>query len=402
MGKRAAIVGLVAVASLAALGAALASSAALDTRFGTGGKAVTDVGSADYAAAVVVQPDGRIVVAGGSGSDLAVARYDGGGRLDPGFAGDGIAVTDVGAHDAAGAVALQPDGKIVAVGSSGGRLVLVRYTSEGVLDTSFGSDGIVAGVDARGIGVFVRPDGRLVAVATRTYALVLARYLPDGRPDATFGRRGLVVTPTPRLSWRTAARGPRGTIVVAGREDFRTPTRPSALAVARYRADGRLDRSFSRDGLVVLAPRPHWAGSVDVAVRRDGRVVLGTHGHAGATQGFAIVQLRRDGSLDRSFGSGGTRVSPVGYGVRALEVDARGRIVAVGETTRLSDFVVARFLASGAWDGDFGEVVTDFGARDTPLAVALQQDGKIVAVGASGAPNLVWGDFALARYQAGG
>jgi uncharacterized delta-60 repeat protein len=115
--------------------------------------------------------------------------------------------------------------------------------------------------------------------------------------------------------------------------------------------------------------------------------------------GFALVRLRRDGSLDRTFGNGGIAVSNVGFGVHALALDRRGRIVTVGRTTSLLDFVAARFLPDGRLDRSFATTVTDFGGTDTPFELALQPDGKIVAVGAAGTPGTsLVGDVAVARY----
>ena len=133
-----------------------------------------------------------------------------------------------------------------------------------------------------------------------------------------------------------------------------------------------------------MAPRRHWAGALHVGVRPDGRVVLGTHGHAGSRlAGFALVRLQRNGSLDRGFGNGGIAVSNVGYGVHALALDRRGRIVTAGRTMSLQDFVVARFLPDGR-DCSFVATVTDFRGVDTPFWLVLQPDGKVVVVWASG------------------
>jgi uncharacterized delta-60 repeat protein len=403
MGRHACIAGVVGVFGLAALAAALAAPGQLDSGFGTGGTVITDVGGVDWAGAVAVAPSGAVVVAGGSGGDVALARYDAAGRLDARFGGGrGTVVTDLGGDDTADALVVQPDGKIVIAGQRSGDLALARYSADGTLDPGFDGDGIVVtdlGGQERAFGLLRRADGRLVVVATTSDRLVLARYLRDGRLDPGFGRRGTVITRTPGLDWRMATQGRDGTIVVAGARIVTRPAQAMALVVARYRPDGRLDRTFARDGLTVTSARRHWAGAVKVAVRRDGRIVLGTHGHAGDRAGFALVRLRRNGSLDRTFGDDGVTVSEVGYGVHALGLDRRGRIVAVGRTKSLLDFVAARFLPDGLRDGSFAATVTDFGGVDTPFALAIQPDGKIVAAGASAAPGTsLVGDIALARY----
>jgi uncharacterized delta-60 repeat protein len=406
MGRRACIAGVVGAFGFVALSAALAAPGQLDSGFGTGGTVRTDIGAADWAAEVAIAPGGDVVVAGGSGGDVAAARYDAAGRLDPSFAGRGTVVTDLGGHDGADALVVQPDGKIVVAGHRGPDLALARYSVDGTLDPSFDRDGVVVTdlAGERAFALLLRPDGRLVVVGSRPDGLVLARYLRDGRLDAGFGRGGTVVTRTPGLDWRSAAQGRDGTIVVAGARITTGAAQAMALAVARYRPDGRLDRTLAGDGLRVLSARRHWAGAVRIGVRPDGRIVIGTHGHAGPDlAGFALVRLRRNGSLDPTFGNGGIAVSNVGYGVHALALDRRGRIVTVGRTTSLLDFVVARFLPDGRRDRRFAATVTDFGSVDTPFGITIQPDGKIVAAGASGssATSLV-GDIALARYLSSG
>jgi uncharacterized delta-60 repeat protein len=404
MNRRAVVAGVVGAFAFAALSAALAAPGQLDGAFGTGGKVLTDAGGADWAGDVEIARGGAVIVAGASGDDVAVARYDSAGRLDPRFGRRGTVVTNLGGVDAGSALVVQPDGKVVVAAQRDGDLALVRYSAGGALDPAFGGDGVVVtdiGFQERAIEILLQSGGRLLVVGAASDRLVLARYLRDGRLDTAFGRGGTVVTRTPGLDWRMAVQGRDGAIVVAG---ARIVVRPQgmALAVARYRADGRLDRTFAGDGVMVTRAHPHWAGAVKVAVRRDGRIVLGAHGHAGPRAGFALVRLRRNGSLDRSFGNRGLTVSEVGYGVHALGLDSRGRIVTVGRTTSLLDFVVARFLPNGRRDRTFAATVVDFGGVDTPFALTIQPDGKIVAAGASAVGGGLAGDIALARYLGSG
>ena len=404
MGWRVGVVLVSVVLGLAVLSAALAAPGQLDRAFGTGGKVVTDAGGADWAGSVAIAPNRAVVVAGGSGDDVALARYDSAGRLDATFGGRGTVVTDLGGgNDAAGAVLAQPDGRIVVAAQRDGDLALVRYASNGTLDASFGSGGIVVtdlGFEERAVTVLRQPSGRLLVVCAAPDRLVLARFLADGRLDTGFQGDGSASTLTRGIDWRIAVPARDGKIVVAGAREVSRPTQAMALAVARYRPEGRLDRTFAGDGLAMTKARAHWHGAVKVAVRRDGRVVLGTHGHSSRGRaGFALVSLRKDGSLDRTFGEGGVTVDEVGYGVHALALDGRGRIVTVGRTTSLRDFVVARLLPNGRRDRSFAATVTDFGGVDTPFALTLQPDGKIVAVGASSASSTsLVGDIALARY----
>ena len=183
-------------------------------------------------------------------------------------------------------------------------------------------------------GVRVRGAGGGGAQAVRRAAdrsrrepdgAALAGFLPNGRPDTTFGRNGLAVLRTPGTEWAIAVQASGGRIMVPASGSSRGPVEAMALALARFLPNGQLDRSFAGDGVTVTKPRPHWAGAIQLGVRRDGRIVVGTHGQPAHGRGFALVQFRRNGSIDRSFGDGGSAVGGVGFGVHALALDDRGR-----------------------------------------------------------------------------
>jgi uncharacterized delta-60 repeat protein len=183
----------------------------LDTSFGNGGKVTTPIGATiDFLDALAVQPDGKIIAVGGSFNgldyDFAVVRYNENGTLDTSFGIGGKVTTPVGTNttDGAADVALQPDGKIVVAGGSGmfsggGNFGLVRYNADGSLDTSFGTGGkVVTPVVGQGSdnasAVAILPGGKILAagVASSNYALV--RYNPDGTLDTSFGTGGKIIT----------------------------------------------------------------------------------------------------------------------------------------------------------------------------------------------------------------
>ena len=227
----------------------------LDTSFDGDGKAVTGFGDSDIATAVAIQSDGKIVAAGetatGNGR-FALARYNPNGSLDSGFDGDGKLSTDFSTgFDAANAVAIQADGKIIAAGYStlpggDGRFALARYNPDGSLDSSFDSDGKVTTDFSTGSdlanGVAIQGDGKIVAAgrtATGAGNFALARYNTDGTLDRSFGDAGRVRT---GLGGDESARGiaiqddtvagEGGKIVVAGR----TSTGGGRFFLARYHA----------------------------------------------------------------------------------------------------------------------------------------------------------------------
>jgi uncharacterized delta-60 repeat protein len=153
---------------LLVLPSAALAAGALDPTFDGDGKVLTDFGASDQADDLAIQADDKIVAAGASGGDFALTRYNSDGSLDTSFDGDGKLVTDLGSSDRADAVAIQGDGKIVAAGRSGGDFALARYNSDGSLDTSFDGDGKLVTdfgtADDFAYGVAIQGDGKLVAV----------------------------------------------------------------------------------------------------------------------------------------------------------------------------------------------------------------------------------------------
>lgn len=395
----------------------------LDSTFGTDGKVVTNFGgsrTSDSIEALALDSDGRIVAAGYGGRDFAVARYLPDGTLDGSFGIDGRVTTDFGGiSDGARAVTLQPDGRIVAVGSSDGGFAVARYERDGRLDPSFGDDGrVVTGFGPKGGGygsaVAVQPDGRIAVAGSVDStelgeAFAIVRYLPGGALDPTFGDGGRVITPFGDDNGSTGmALQENGEIVVSGWSDYR-------FALARYRPNGRLDPTFGIGGRV-MTPIYDDAVATGVALQGDGRIVAA--GYAAQfpyyeVTDLALARYRPDGSLDPTFGRGGTVTANVGTSLQydaplAVAIQPDGRIVAAGSTGPGGnlDFALARYLPDGTEDpsfGDDGRVTTTFGScgdqgctLDIVNALVLQPGGRIVAVGETSAA------FALARYTQDG
>ncbi len=396
---------LAAIALLVALvpGPVRAADGDLDPSFGDAGKVATTYPDGAAASEVTVQPDGRIVIAGWVGGMFAVARYLPGGTLDPDFGVDGLVATPIGAlGDAATAVALQPDGRIVATGTDDGeRFVIVRYLADGTLDPTFGGDGI-AGTPRPahfwgGEDLAIQPNGRIVVVGTvgGNDGFAIARFRANGTKDLAFGDGGMVATPFASGGARAVALQTDGRIVVAG-------SRSSGLALARYLPNGSLDRTFGGDGKVGA----HAMSGSAVAIQPDGRILA-----AGSYDIFllAIARFLPHGRLDASFGGDGvvhTQVAGSEQHLSALALQPGGRILAAGaswphETIEegVPRFVVIRCLRDGSldtsWGGD-GKIATFFPGNAYGAGAALQPDGKLVVVGEIG---LFGGDgFALARY----
>jgi uncharacterized delta-60 repeat protein len=336
----------------------------LDTSFGTGGVVLTDFGSRDQAVALVLQPDGKFVAAGFSGSDFALASYNPDGSLDTTFGSGGKVTTNLGSTiDQAWALVLQADGKLVAAGTTGDGSTdsfgLARYNANGTLDTSFGSGGIVTtrfgSSQQRATALVLQPDGKLVAAGGVNFGggnfdFALARYNPDGSLDATFGGTGKVMV------------------------DFGNSGDDGAQALA-----------LQPDGKILAAGTVNWTSAPSAQ--------------------FGLIRLNPDGSLDGTFGSGGKVLTGVGgaAGFNSLLLQADGKIIAGGSRclTRIDcDFALARYNSDGSLDATFGNggiVITVWGGgEDYPNGLAMQSDGKIVAAGVVNADTN--SDIALVRY----
>ena len=255
---------------------AIGAAGDLDRAFDADGKVVTDVGGDDYPSDVVVQRDGKIVVVGVSilptGSAFVITRYTASGALDRTFGDGGIVRPDFGGFGWGMAVAIQPNGKIVAAGQGtrpGGNFdfVLARYNADGSLDASFDGDGRVFtdfGYNDGAYGLAIQPDGKIIAVGNARSGssrdaneFGVARYNPNGSLDGSFDGDGKVLTPfTPLTDSATdAVVQPDGKIVVGGYANFSfEPPRNTQLALARYNANGSLDAGFDGDGMVTTTP----------------------------------------------------------------------------------------------------------------------------------------------------
>lgn len=379
----------------------------LDPSFGDGGKVTTP--GMEGGQALVVQPDGKIVVA----SDNALARYDVDGTLDDTFGDAGIVRTALDADtcfvDGASDLALQPDGSIVAVGivDDGGatdqNFGLQRYDGNGNLDTGFGDLGTVT-TDFGGdrdcpYGVTLQPDGKIVVAGEATGGDIgLARYDSAGLPDTSFGTdaTGLVTADIAgELDLATDVTvDAAGNVVVVARVSEDSSL--GGFSVVRYTPAGTLDPSFGGgDGITNVDP-----GSPEgVAIDADGRIVVAGAAQSGFSTGksdFAVWRLLVNGDRDLTFDGDGLVttdfadvVGPASHDELAhdLALQADGKIVVVGFAGLDigGDLALARYGTDGSLDPTFsgdGRLTVDFhGGFDSGQDVALQTDGKIVATG---------------------
>lgn len=399
-------------------------SGALDPSFGTDGVVTTAIGSTfEEAHAMAVQSDGKIVLVGHSNTgmnyDLALLRYSADGALDTTFGSGGKATLAVGSgNDFGEAVAIQTDGKILVAGTAfngfDNDFVVVRFLSTGAIDPSFGTAGI-AWVDIAGAHDFAQAmglqlDGRIViagyARVGGTNDFAVARLESDGSADTSFGVGGVATAAI--LSDNDEARAmliqPNGKIVLAGYA--RNGSAVNEFAVARFESDGSLDTSFNTTGTETIAIGSQNDYAYSVAIQGDGRILLAGRSHNGINFDMAVVRLDPNGSLDASFDGDGRNTFDLRDShdeARAMAQQADGKIVLAGfshDDHTNYDVAITRIDSSGQPDLFFGEAGVTVSALgdslDRAFAAVLQPDGKILVAGDTYGPAS--DDVALLRY----
>lgn len=421
----------------------------LDTTFGSFGLVTTDLSGpnykGDYAEALLVQPDGKVVAVGyannavnGTGADFALVRYNTDGSLDTSF-GDpdpfnlslrlGYVLTSfTSGADWAHSAVLQSDGKIVAAGyAQPGGFAVARYSANGTLDTTFGSGGktIVDFASAASVRqLVIQSDGKLVLVGEvgSPSQFGVARLNPNGTLDSTFGTGGkLLINPSSVRRGRGFAytvaiqRVPAVTgeerIVVGGWSDYSSST--TVFTMMRLKPNGATDTSFGSSGRVYTSFLGFGDQIRHLVIDSTNRIVAaGITNSANSSCGSYVTDLglaryTQDGTLDPSFSGDGRQTADI-YGgnetlFNGLVIQPDGKIVIAGAGVSsdgtVRDFALVRFNSDGTPDYSLGYlgtgvVTTDFfGTSDQGLAIALQpSDGKIVFSGG------VDGAFGLARY----
>jgi uncharacterized delta-60 repeat protein len=413
------LIGIGLLLALALPAQASAQAGALDLTFGGDGKVLTNsTPGSEYAGDLAIQADGKVVAGGFSvrlGGRIAVHRYNADGSLDLSFGGDGKVFTNLSpGRDWVGGMEVQPDGKIVVAGRSGGlggMIALARYNPNGTLDTTFSGNGWVATNFTTGdefaFGMALQADGKIVATGRAGRAggrIAVVRYTADGALDPTFsgdGRVAVDFTPGDDRADHVVIQAD-GKIVAAGTANYHSTG--ARFALIRLHDNGALDSSFSGDGKVTTNLVAGFDGAFEVAVQpSDGKIVAG--GQAGRR--VALLRYTDVGALDPAFSGDGKVFVDFTAGLdyaEELEIQNDGKIVAAGTANyfgRNARFALMRFEATGVLDGTFsgdGKVITDFTPGfDAPFGLALQPaDGKIVVAGEASRQG---GRFALARYH---
>lgn len=383
----------------------------------------------DYAYAAVLQPDGKIVLAGqaesSNSSYFGLVRYNTNGSLDLSFGSGGKQTSQLSALDYAAALARQSDGKIVVTGPTAGTGIsdfrLARFNSNGTLDNTFGNQGSIAADFGNSYdtaqAVAVQSDGKIV-VAGKTSAggnnIAMIRCNTNGSLDSSFGTSGKVVTALGNVDVVSSiVIQSDGKLLVAG---SLTVNSHDDFLVARFNTNGSLDNSFGSGGIATL----DFFGNTDIVnsikIQPDGKIVAaGLARNANATtQYFAVARFNSNGSIDSTFASGtGKATVLVGNGLedsaKSVALTATGQIILAGLSfepgPNAEDFSIARYNQDGSIDSTFGTNGTlriDFCQNeDNANSVLIQPDGKLLFSGS--AQSLLTGvDFAVVRCNSNG
>lgn len=401
----------------------------LDASFGTGGIVTTNInGHFDEAFGIALQPDGKILAAGyahnGSDEDFAVVRYLPNGTPDNSFGTNGHVVVPIGnGSDEAMAVLVQPDGKIVLAGyaysgTTNSDYAVLRLLANGTIDSSFGTNGMVMTDFSYGpdyaFTAALQADGKILVAGAASDApngnVGIVRYNTNGTLDNTFNGTGIVSTDMTGdydMGYSMQVQTD-GKIVVAG---YAHLNNHYVFSVARYLTNGTLDNTFGTNGYTLTPVGTQEDIGIEMAIQADGKIVVGGYSWDATMSGtdFALVRYTAAGVPDNTFGTGGKVVVPTTNSdyARAVTIQPDGKIVLSGQiatTASDMDFQTMRFLPNGTLDNTFNgngvSILPLSTGTDVALAALMQPDGKILIGGMAG-DNGTDINFALVRYFSG-
>ncbi|MCK9424351.1 MAG: T9SS type A sorting domain-containing protein [Bacteroidales bacterium] len=363
----------------------------LDSSFGDNGKVTTKIGPGNNSIrSLNIQPDRKIVVAGfadnGTYTDFALSRYNIDGSLDKTFGTDGALTTSFGEFSVSFSAAIQPDGKIMVVGCTGSPVgpggnffALVRYNLNGSLDSTFGSNGkittAIRNVDDAAFSVGIQSDGKIV-VAGLSYHytifstgsdIALARYNTNGTLDTTFGIEGKVITPIGEFSLATKLHILGNQKIIVSGSTYNGSDWDFALA--QYNTDGSLDNSFGTDGVVTTAIGLGDDYACSSTIQPDNKIIVTGSSIDVSHSNFALVRYNQDGSLDNTFGTDAivtTAIDSNNSYLFSVAMQNNGEIVGAG-ATRIDD-TIANF-ALARYNSGLNIGIVDNPIRDNSLLV---------------------------------
>ncbi|MBK9105841.1 MAG: T9SS type A sorting domain-containing protein [Saprospiraceae bacterium] len=402
-------------------------SGTLDTTFDGDGIVTRDIASFDYGVGAVLQPDGKILTAvntnGGTNGDFSVVRCLQYGTLDESFGIGGVVLADRDiSAERAHALVLQPDGRIVVAGEAQANgqydFAVLRLLPDGTPDSTFGTNGWTV-TDLGSTFEFpncvaLQSDGKIVMAGrvadgfNSNFAMV--RYTPDGVLDTFFGVDGIVNTNIRDEDEATSIIiEPDDQIILGG---YSSVAASGDFTLARYNTDGTLDKFFGNGGKV-LTDLENVNGSDFIkamVLQPDGKIIAAGNANnvnIELTSDAGMVRYEEDGDLDMTFGIGGIYIVSLGSktDIYGIALQPNGKILLTGNSDVMGfekRILLARFRPEGGLDTTFGNqgiITTGFpGDRESASSVLVQPDSKIVIAGTQGTQNNY--DLTLLRYIA--
>lgn len=395
-----------------ALNGSVSAQPEIDTSFNSTGMFVMNFASTGTTSDVIVQPNDKILLSATCSSNFffysfCIMRTNATGGFDTSWGGTGYVLTNVGSTNAANGqtgLALQNDGKIIAVGTAGmsssSRYAVVRYNSDGSLDSSFGTNGSVLGTIAgntQGQKVLIQPDGKILVLAASgssgTNVQYVARHLSNGTIDDSFGTNGVVQLSQVIVTFGSLiSLQPDGKIVVGG-----------TGRVTRLNSNGSFDTTFDGDGTVNVASG---VDIVAVDVQSDGKIVALGFGNN------TLYRFNSDGSPDTSFNGTGTRQALMGTTDQPYDilVTPSGKINVAGNPGIQDNFPniffrYARYIPNGSPDTTFsddGYLDVNFLSytAEGATAVTIDRQGRLVAGGRASNGSIVRAPWNLPQFAA--
>jgi uncharacterized delta-60 repeat protein len=392
----------------------LAQAGLPDSTFGINGKAITIIdtpSTKNQAYSIAVQPDNKLVVAGWVGNtstaNFALARYSSEGILDLTFGNNGIVKSAIIGNGTTynNAVIILPSGKIVVAGNaqdmthtSNYDFAVLQYNENGVPDSTFGTDGeTLTSINDLDYGTCVaaQSDGKIVVGGYSWNGtdddFAIVRYYANGKVDRTFGKQGIVTT---NILYRdygeSIAVQPDGKILLAG---WAANTTNSLIefAVARYNSDGSLDNTFGTNGIVTTAPGLYNNLGEALELQPDGKILIAGKCDMGTgSLMYTVVRFNTDGSMDNTFGGSGKAITQFGSlgGANAITLQADGKIIISGNS-------LVRYNTDGSIDSTFDTTGITKSAFDS-YSIVVQRNGKIVVAGSTSFNS--HNSFAMSRY----
>lgn len=366
----------------------------LDLSYGREGIVTTGI-IEEHTRGIVIQSDGKIVVGGYNSvngdnvnSEYGLSRYFQNGTVDTTFGYRGVVHTTFPGTFAKGMdMVLQPDGKIILAGQNYSEYAMARYLTDGTLDSTFGLNGLVS-VDVGGHpdevrSVLLQPDGKILVSGESRVNLKrdfsIARFESNGDFDLTFGNQGKVIvsiSPVGQEYCEGMALQPDGKIVAAGTVDLGSG---DEFAVVRYNNDGSLDTTFGNSGIKIVAITNNRDYCTSVAIQSDGKIVLGGYTEY-MVDSFetTLVRVLPDGSIDSLYGTAG-----ISHPINTT-YDYISKIITAPDDKLLvvKNNIIFRCLNNGSIDSTFGNSgLVTHSYYEFLLNLKLYPDSSIAVVG---------------------